>query len=179
MRDYPGLENRVIRPIYLAQIDFPSGTIRLNSSDRDFTVGADVFKGVGRLGSISPGETTTGTQATSIRLTLLGLPNDLVMQIGAEDTRNKLVQCWFMLLGDDYQPIAAPILWFRGRSDSCTINVGRATTVSISASSRLINWARSVNSRYTHEDQWSKYPGDKGLMFVSRLADTKLFWGAQ
>ena len=178
MRNHANFDGRVLRPVYFAQIDFPSGMLRVNSSDRNITYGGFLYTGVGNLGQVSDYAATTGTAATGLRLTLTGLPTSTTEQIANENVRNHIVTMALALLDSNYQIITGPFIWFIGRVDSLTVGVGRVTNVSLSATSRLINWAKASNGRYTHEDQQSKYPADKGFIFISKLAQRKLHWGS-
>jgi hypothetical protein len=57
------------------------------------------------------------------------------------------------------------------------MQLGPTITIQASLTSRLINWKRSTNSRYTNEDQQEKFPDDKGFRFINDLATRKIQWG--
>lgn len=177
MRNHANFDARVVRPVFFVEIDAPTGFLRVNSSDRDIALEGFVFKGVGNLGQIGDYSATTGTAPTALRLTLLSIPNDLTQGIAVQQMRNRRVRVWMALLDGAALVATSPFIWFLGKCDTMSINVGRTTTVTLTATSRLINWARSANTRYTHEDQQKKYPADQGFKFVGSLATTKLTWG--
>lgn len=178
MRTNPGFDTDVVRPIFFAEFLFDTGPLRLNSSDHDITWGGYLWTGVGQLGSISEYTSTQGTQATSLRLTLQGLPASMVRDLANVNERRKPVKMFLVLLGDDYKLLTAPFIWYIGTVDSLAVSVSQTASASVSASSRLINWARAANTRYTDEEQQSKHPGDRGLSFLTDLPQRKIAWGS-
>ena len=47
------LNDDVLRPIYFLKLEFPSGNVFLNSSDRDITWGGNSYIGSGTIGTLS------------------------------------------------------------------------------------------------------------------------------
>ena len=178
MRNYAGFDGAVIRPIYFVDIDLLSGPFRANSSDRNIVYNTFTYYGVGNLGQISESNVTTGTAATAIKLTLTSIPSAMAINVANEDTRNRRVNVAIVLLDAANVIIGTPLTFFSGNIDTLTMDIGKTITVQCSATSRLINWARAVNSRYTNEQQQSAYPGDIGFQFVNKLMTLKLQWGA-
>ena len=177
MRNRLGFDAAVIRPVYFVDIDFASGPFRANSSDRDIVYNTFTYTGVGNLGQISETSTTTGTAATGIKLTLTSIPQAQAANISEENIRNRKVVVSIALLDAANAILTAPFVFFSGNMDSMTMDIGRVITVQCSATSKLINWARAINSRYTNEEQQSKFPGDIGFQFVNKLVTLKLQWG--
>lgn len=178
MKSHPGFEGKTIRQVYFVRIDLESGPFLANTSDRNITVGGDLYYGVGQLGKIGEFTTTSGTTATALKFTLTNIPSSMTGEVANENTRNKPVKVAIALLDQHNQLAADLIWWFSGTIDSLSMDIGQTVSVAASASSRLINWARSVNSRYTNEDQQSKYPGDKGFFFIADMMNIKLQWGS-
>lgn len=178
MKNHIGFEEKTIRPVYFVKADLPSGMFRANTSDKNITSGGELYYGVGNLGKISEYTTTTGTTATALKFTIINVPADMLSDIANEDTRNKEIHVSIGLLDENNILVTDLIGWFFGTIDSLTIDIGKTVAIAASASSRLINWARSTNSRYTDEDQQSKYEGDRGFKFVSNITSLKLKWGS-
>lgn len=178
MRNRVGFTAGVLRPIYFVEILFASGPFRANSSDRTIAYNGFDYTGVGNLGQISDSHTTTGTVATGIKLTLTSIPPSLTQNIAAEDTRNRTCKVSIGLVDAAFVLVENPFVFFSGTIDTLVMDIGQMVTIQCSASSRLINWARSVNTRYTNEQQQSLYPGDIGFSFVNKLMTLKLQWGA-
>lgn len=177
MRNHAGFDGQVIRPVYIVEIDFPSGFFRANSSDKHLMVGGNLYYGVGNLGKISETGVSTGTQAQTVKLTLSHVPADQTAGIVAENTRNRPLKISMCLFTEAHALVAPPFVIFNGRIDSLNMEVAQAVTLQVSATSRLINWNRAVNSRYTNEDQQSKYPADKGFKFINQLQTLRIQWG--
>lgn len=178
MRNNPGFDEKVVRPVYFVEILFDSGPFLANTSDRNITVGSKLYYGVGSLGKIGEYTTTSGVAATALKFTLTGIPSALTGEVVNQNTRNKRVIVSIALVDKHNQLATGLIVWFSGTIDSLTVDLGQIVSVAASASSRLINWARSVNTRYTNEDQQAKYPGDKGFKFITDMTSIKLRWGA-
>lgn len=178
MRNDPGYDADVVRPCFFAEFLFDSGILRLNSADRDIPHEGNIYTGVGQLGEISEYSTTVGTQATALRFTLMSLPPSIVARLSNENERRKPVKAFLVLLNPDYTLAGVPRMWFNGTVDSMVISVGKTAAVSVTATSRLINWARSANTRYSNEDQQARYPDDNGLKFLVGLPTAKIQWGS-
>lgn len=180
MLDRIGFDANRIGLIYFVEVLFESGWFRANSSPRNITIMGNEWAGVGNLGGIGESSNTTGTAATSMKLSLTGIPLAFAALIVEENSRNRPVNCYVLLVDEAEQPLAGfgdPYKFFGGLSDQMTINVAQFISVQLSASSKLINWNKPVSSRYTHEDQQSKFPLDNGFKFVNSLKTIKLQWG--
>ena len=68
----------VVRPVNLVKIEFNSGTVFLNSADRDIEFAGDTYLGAGTLGDVSPVEEGVELQTYTIRLTLSGIPSSVI-----------------------------------------------------------------------------------------------------
>jgi hypothetical protein len=180
MLDLVGFDSDRVGLIYFVEVQFESGWFRANSSPRNITIMGNVYQGVGNLGGIGESAATTGTAATATKLTLQGIPLSFAGLVVEENSRNRPVNCFVLLVDEAEQPLSGfgdPYKFFAGLSDQMTMQVSQFISVQLSASSKLINWNKPVSSRYTHEDQQSKFPLDNGFKFVNSLATTKLQWG--
>lgn len=177
MLNIPEFQTNVIRPVFFVEMDLDDGAFRACTTDRNIIAGGRTFYGLINIASISDYSIQTGTTAPSMKFTLTQIPPDMSDYVANENTRNKPVKVYIMLFDEAGQPLTDLIMWFGGTIDSLTVEIGAVLTISASASSRLINWAKSVNSRYTNEDQKSKYPDDNGFIFMSALANLKIAWG--
>ena len=53
------LNDEVLRPVYFLKLEFPSGTVYLNSSDRNITFDSNSYLGAGVIGTLSDIEETS------------------------------------------------------------------------------------------------------------------------
>lgn len=179
MKTYSGFEDKVIRHAYFVYIDLPSGPFRATSLDRNITIDSYLYYAVGSLGKISEYSTKSGIEVGGLKFSLTGISPTMTADVVNENTRNRLIKVGLGLLDADNHILGSVIWWFTGNIDSMTVDVGQIVSVSASASSRLINWARSVNTRFTDEDQQAAYPGDKGFSFIASLQNSQIRWGVQ
>ncbi len=171
------------RPFVLVELDYPTGFVRVNGSDRsvffDSAGGGDEeFFGVGSMGSISLiGESST-LQAQGVELTLSGIPPANIA-LAFENARGRVGKVWVGFFDSDYALVADPIPVFSGLIDNSSMDIGEESTVTIFMESRLINWERIKIRRYTNEDQQQRFPGDKFLEFVNQVVEKEILWGVQ
>ena len=177
MLDFPQFTGNVVRPVFFVEMEFDDGFFRACTADRVINADGKDFYGMISVGSISEYNIQTGTVAPSMKFTLTAIPQNMTDYIANENTRNKPVKVYVMLFDENNLPLTDLIMWFGGTIDSLAMEIGQILTVSASASSRLINWAKSVNTRYTNEDQQAKFPNDDGFKFMSALANLQLSRG--
>ena len=87
----------------------------------------------------------------------------------------------FVLLQDGeriLQQAGEPAIVFKGYIDQMTIDENpKASKISLSVESRLIDLERSRVRRYTNQDQKTRFPNDRGLEFLEDLQDKQFKWG--
>jgi hypothetical protein len=67
---------------------------------------------------------------------------------------------------------------FAGRMDVMTItDDGQSAVINFSVENKLVDFQRTRESRYTHEEQIRRYAGDNGLEYVAGLQDKTIYWG--
>ena len=170
-------KQEVVTRTVAVDLDFVSGIVRANGSPTSIWIGGQEYVGLFPLGAISPVEETIELKATGLTLVLTGIPNDLVAAVLADGYRNRRAQVWEVLLDSAWQPIADPVLVFRGRMDQVTIAVGDSATVTVALENRLRDWERAPNILWTHEEQVRQYPGDTFFGFMSNISQRDVKWG--
>lgn len=172
----------VFRPFTAVELNFSTGRLRFNSTDRTLTFNADSgspsddFLGVGQYGSMSVVEESSELKNYSIDLNLRGIPNDIIASALGADYQGRPCRVWFGLMEADFAVIADPTLWFDGLMDTMNIQLGEEATVTLKAQSRLARWEEAQNVRYTNEEQQNRFPGDKGLEFVAQMVEKEIVW---
>jgi hypothetical protein len=168
--------------VLFAELDYASGFVRLNSTDRSLSFDSDgdlvdeEFLGVGRLGSISATEESSELQATGVKMSLSGIPPEFI-SAAFENAQGRTAKVWLGFLDGDYRIVADPVLVFSGLIDKSDIALGGEGRVTISVENRLVAWERPKVRRYTNEDQQQRFPGDKAFEFVNPTVEKELLWG--
>ncbi len=173
----------VVRPVMLVELDFPSGFVRVNSTDRTiaFDPGgspsqAEDFLGVGRLGGVSTVGESSELQASGVKLSLSGIPPAHIAA-AFERAQGRPGRIWLGFLDQTYRLVIDPVLVFSGLIDDTTIDLGALAKVTLSVENRMIAWERPKVRRYTNEDQQQRFADDKFFEFVNPTVEKELLWG--
>jgi hypothetical protein len=180
---------QTIRADYLAYLDFgPSGSeaapapVRLwtgleNKTFTDFS-GSATYLAVGTYGGISAVTETTEVSAKGIELTLSGIPQAYLSATMQNRYRGRPAAV-YLILWDATRSSYQQTMVFRGRMDQMIINEGStSSTITVKCESRLIDFQRPVERRYTNEYQTAFVnPEDTGLEFIYAIADKIIYWG--
>lgn len=169
-----------VRPFLLVELDFASGIVYLNNTDRTLTWNGHDYLGAGNLGKINLNDETAELQANGISMQLTGIPGDFIALALDEDYQGRRCSIYIGFLNDSYAVIADPALEFQGRMDQMAIELGDMGTVTLTAENRLADWERPRTRFYTDDDQKSEFPGDRGFEFVTAtVANARnLTWGS-
>ena len=164
------------RALLLVELDFPSGFVRVNSSDRAIVFQSNTFKGVGELGAVSAIGETGELQASGLELSLTGIdPANITAAF--ENAQGRAGKVYLAFLDANYVLVVDPVLIFAGRIDAVTVELGEVGTVRVALENRLVAWERPKVRRYTNEDQQQRFAGDLFLEFVAQTVDKELLWG--
>ena len=176
------LGQTVLRPAYLVAIETTSASVRVWSGIGSLSWGggspADVYTGLGKLGGISAIGETRDVHAQGITLQLSGIPADMVSLALTEARSGLAVNVWIAALTDAGAIVVDPYLAFSGLTDSIRmVEGGETSTIEIASESELIRLQRANESRYTHDDQQIRFPGDLGFEFQEQLQDFSIPFG--
>jgi hypothetical protein len=167
--------------VQLILLQFPSGTLALNSSNWHLTWDGIIYQGASGLGEISaiedsPGEvkglqfTLSGASAASISLAL----DDASEWPGTPITIRTAV-----LSAATGQIVDAPLDWV-GRGDTMGISEdGGTCRVTATAESTAVDLLRGSPLTTSHADQQSVSPGDRAFEYVASQADQPVVWPAK
>lgn len=162
--------------VYFVQMEF-SSALRVCSAGYDMDWNGATWLGLGSLGSIEPIQEQASLEAIGVRLTLTGVPTDLISITLGEQYQGKACQIWFAPLSADLRLVSQPVRLFSGRMDTMDTEVGETSTITVSAESRMVAWDKPRARRYNNEDQQSRFPGDRGFEFVAQMVEKSLIWG--
>lgn len=177
------LASNVLRPVFFVEIVTASGTVRLWSGISSITWNSQTWSGVGKFGSISDVGETTEVRAEGIKLTLSGIPSDMITLALTSAVPGKNAKVWLALIVESGSPpieeiLEDPFLSYSGKTDAVRLtDGGESATIEISVENKLIGLHRAKQRRYTHEDQQDEFAGDKGFEFVEKIQDLNLTVG--
>lgn len=175
-----------VRPVFLITAYFDGSTERLCTANHDIVINSVTWHGAGDVLSISQIDETYELQNTGINISLSGLDSSILSKALTADYQDRLLEIRMAFLttnsanGDDPQvdDADAPII-FKGRMEVMTIaDDGQSCTISLTVQNRLIDFERSNESRYTHEEQQQRYSGDHSFDHVHIIQKRVLEWGA-
>ena len=170
----------VVRPIYLIDMEFTSGSIYFWSGVGNLTFNSNDYLGAGDLISIGSVTETSELQANGATVTLTGIKQSLVSIARDEPYQGRPLTIRLGALDDSGDLIASPVIIFSGFMDVMTIaDEGDFSTISISVENKLIAFERASVRRYTSEDQKIDYPSDKGFEFVTKIQEKEIIWGSR
>lgn len=168
----------VVRPAFLVQLNWPSGTVYAWTGYGNIAWGGHTFIGTGYLGKISEIKESGDLAANGVNLSLSGIPSALVAEALENNAQGQPAKIWLAAMAADGSFAADPYLVFDGKIDQTVItDSGDSATITVQLQKELVD-NRSGARRYTHEDQQIDFPGDRGFEYVAGLATKTISWGA-
>lgn len=171
-----------LAPVILCELDFPSGFVRAWSGYGDliWTRGSTpyTFSGVGEYGGISAVEEAAETRATSLNLSLSGIPTAIAAAALGDKYQGRSGKVWFACISDAGTLTADPFQLFAGRMDTAQkTDTGETSTITMTLEGRLVDLQNPRILRFTDADQQKLYPGDKFFQYISSIQNKELIWG--
>lgn len=168
----------VVRPIYLVDLEFASGSIYLWSGLGDLSFNSNTYIGAGDLLSIGSVQESTELTATGAQITLGGIKQSLLALARDEPYQGRPLTIRLGAFDENGDLIASPVIVFSGFMDVMTISdSGETSTITVSAENKLIVFQKTAVRRYTAEDQKIEHPNDKGFEFVAKIQEKEIVWG--
>lgn len=169
-----------VRPFLLCELEFGAETIRFWTGYGDLSWDSKTWQGSGTLIQVSSIEESYEVKASGINITLSGVPSDMLSLALGEEYHGRDCTVYMGALNEDSTVITDPAVVFRGIMDTMQINDnGEDSTINLTVENRLIDLERPRVSRYTSENQKSRFPSDRGLDFVTSLQDQTVVWGRE
>lgn len=168
----------LVRPIYLVDLEFASGSIYLWSGLGDLSFNSNTYIGAGDLLSIGSVQESTELTATGAQITLGGIKQSLLALARDEPYQGRPLTIRLGAFDENGDLIASPVIVFSGFMDVMTISdSGETSTITVSAENKLIVFQKTAVRRYTAEDQKIEHPNDKGFEFVAKIQEKEIVWG--
>ncbi len=167
----------VVRLAFFAEFQFVSGTLRLWSGIGTKSWNSQSWDGFGEMLGFSPVDETTEFGASGLAFTWNGVPSAALSLALNDNYRGRACALWLAVCDESWAVLDAYQI-FAGRMDVMAIeDTGDTCRITLQAESRLIDLGRARTARYTDAEQQRRFPGDKGLEFVAKLAERPLNWG--
>lgn len=167
----------VINPFVLVELVLDSGTVFVNSTDRDLVWSGNTYTGIGDLGKISEIQESAEIKPSGLTLELSGIPQSHLDIVLTEDYQGRTIKVHQGYLDSNHAIIIDPVLMFEGLIDQMSLVAGEIGRIELTAENKLIRWEKPNIRRYTNEDQQQAFPGDLGLEFVSQVTEKEILWG--
>jgi hypothetical protein len=168
----------LVRPIYLVDMEFSSGSIYLWSGMGDLTYNSNTYLGAGDLLSIGAIQETAELTANGATITLGGIKESLLTLARDEPYQGRPLIIRLGAFDGNGDLIASPVILFSGFMDIMTIaDSGDTSTITVTVENKLIAFQRTAVRRYTAEDQKIEHPTDKGFEFVAKIQEKEIIWG--
>lgn len=185
-------------PFFAVKASFDTQELNLWTGIGDINIAGLNYTGAGSLLEFGEIQETSTISATGITIALSGVPSELLslalqekyqgreltLFFGITDQNRSFILLEngsFVLLQDGeriLQQAGDPAIVFKGYIDQMTIDENpKASKISLSVESRLIDLERSRVRRYTNQDQKTRFPNDRGLEFLEDLQDKQFKWG--
>lgn len=168
----------VVRPIYLVDLEFASGSIYLWSGLGDLTFNSNTYLGAGDLLAIGAVQESTDLTAAGAQITLGGIKQSLLLLARDEPYQGRPLTIRLGAFDENGDLISSPVIMFSGFMDVMTIaDAGDTSTIVVTAENKLIAFQTTSVRRYTAEDQKIEHPADKGFEFVAKIQEKEIVWG--
>jgi len=166
-----------LKPFFAAKFEFATVTIRVWTGYGDLSINSETYKGIGTLGSLGNIEETTQTKAVSQDFILSGIPSKHLYLALIDNYSGKDVTLFIGLLNESNAIISNIFTIFKGFIDTITISEsGETSTIRVRAENRLVQLERSIERRYTTQQQKLDFSGDLGLDLIEELIDKDVTW---
>lgn len=168
----------VVRPIYLVDLEFASGSIYLWSGLGDLTFNSNTYLGAGDLLAVGAVQESTDLTAAGAQITLGGIKQSLLLLARDEPYQGRPLTIRLGAFDENGDLISSPVIMFSGFMDVMTIaDAGDTSTIVVTAENKLIAFQTTSVRRYTAEDQKIEHPADKGFEFVAKIQEKEIVWG--
>jgi len=163
---------------YFFEGEFQSSTLRIWSGFGDITWDSKLWYGNGWFQGLGGVGESYDIKATNMEIQLAGVPSSVISLVLNETSQNRVGKIWLGFLDNSGAVIADPYLAFDGKYDSAEIDDGSdGASVTLTYETELIELEKAEERRYTDVGQKGIYPTDKGLEYVTAMADWEGFWG--
>lgn len=170
------LEANHVEFIAFIELDFLSGVERYTTAGFTLNWDGHEWKGLGGVVGISEIRESSALEAIGVKLELSGVPTAAISLALNEKPQGRAAKIWFAVFNSDTGSLVdEPMAEYAGRMDVLSITRGaQACTIAVNVESRLADFARPANGRFTDADQQRRHPGDLFFSFVAQFSEREL-----
>jgi hypothetical protein len=167
--------------LLFAELDFPSGVVRVHNGLGTYSWGGNDWLGVGTLGEISKVEEGQNTSPYSITLSLSGLDASMVDPALDEKYFMRDVSIYLGVLDSTDSLLATPTSIWNGFMDNMKLSLGAngGDVIQLTAESELARFDKSANYMFTNAQQQKQSSGDLFFNHLHKIQDVKINWGGK
>jgi len=162
----------------LVAMYFPTGTIALNSMNRDIDFGGLTYKGAAGLGEIGKIKDSAGSEVQGLQLSMSGATSELLALALSDATVVQGVRLIIRLalIGADGNVIDAVVDW-DGYLDTMPIAAdSQNCTITVTAESSAVDLLRGNSLTTSDADQQLLYPGDRAFEYIVSQSGVPVVW---
>ena len=167
-----------VKPCIFVEVQYPGGTVRLNSGLTTQTLNGNSFSGVGTVGTIADIEESLDDAPGSATIEFPANSAMVAAALGAS-ARGRTVKIWIgahnlstgTLIADPVVEFSGTVSHHGGPGDP---RAGAITLVCVDESA---DQERPLEQLYTDEEQQRLHPGDLGCQYVASLPNKEFTWG--
>lgn len=171
---YAAIMARSCRTVYLAEIDHPTGVVRLNSGVLPVTWGGNTFVALGKMGAVQGMAQSMDGRSQEVTL-LMAAPalDDDAQDIVSQPVSGRTAKVWQAFLNDDWTVIGSPIVMADITMDGLEVTADEGGMQVLSIKGYMTQYAarRVMPVFYSNESQQAEFPGDTGFDRMAGLAD--------
>lgn len=163
--------------VLLAEFDFPSGFVRLNSSDRNFTHNGQTFTGLGHLAGLENIKDSGNLVPEKLEFKL-SFDQALITTAQTENFHRRPMTLWLGLLDENYQFVETPEEIWGGYMENMPIRAEKNVAVlALTCQNELVMWDETAGWLYSDEHQQLHVAGDVFFNQVATLPNKEIRWG--
>jgi hypothetical protein len=166
--------------LWVAQMlvmQFSTGLVTINSSNRDIDYAGATYKGAAGLGTISPIDDSPG-EIKGLQLEMSGVPTEYLALALADSTvvQGAILVIRLAIINAAGVVLDAPIDWI-GRLDTMSISEdGETCSIAVTAESAAVDLLRGNALTTSDADQRFLYPGDLAFQYVIAQDGVPIVW---
>lgn len=165
--------------VLLAEFDFASGFVRVNSGSKSYTHDGNTYGALGTLGGLGPVRENGNLTPEKLEFQLSGVDNSLLSTTLTEDYHGRSAKLWVGYLNEQtLELITTPQIIWEGVMDTMSIRAEQnRSTIAMVCENHLIRWGESAGWTYTQEHQRIFDTTDDFFNQVAVLSTKIVKWG--